>query len=65
MDNLKEYFISKKFWMMVIGLIISALVAAVPDLEQYQEVLPEIIWVIVAYIIGQGLADFGKHGKGY
>ena len=63
MDNLKEFFTSKKFWMMVIGVIVSVLVQLVPALEQYQEQLPEIIWLFVAYIIGQGLADFGKHAK--
>jgi len=48
---------------MVFGVIVSVLVVAIPDLEQYKEVLPEFMWAVVAYIIGQGLADFGKHAK--
>lgn len=64
MDNLKQLFTSKKFWMTVIGSLVTVLITAVPALEQYQEQLGGIIWLFVSYVIGQGLADFGKHAKG-
>ena len=63
MDNLKQLFTSKKFWMAVIGILVTILVTAVPALEQYQDKLPEMIYLLVAYILGQGLADFGKEAK--
>jgi hypothetical protein len=63
MENLKQLFTSKKFWMTVIGVLVTILVTAVPQLEQYQEQLSEMIWLFVAFIIGQGLADFGKWSK--
>lgn len=63
MENLKQLFASKKFWIMVGGLVATILVTAVPSLEQYQEQLPEFVWLLVSFIIGQGLADFGKHSN--
>lgn len=62
-ENLKKLFTSKKFWVMVGGLVAVVLVAAVPSLEQYQEQIPELVALIASYIIGQGLADFGKGAK--
>ena len=63
MDNLKQLFTSKKFWMTVLGVVVTVLVTAVPALEQYQEQLPEMLYLFVAYVIGQGLADFCKEAK--
>jgi len=64
MDNLKGLFTSKKFWMTILGVLASMLIAAVPALEEYRDTMPEIIWKLVgAYVIGQGMADFGKAAK--
>jgi len=63
MDNLKQLFTSKKFWMTIIGILVTILITAVPALEQYQEQLSGVIWLFVSYIIGQGIADIGKHAK--
>ena len=63
MDNLKEYFTSKKFWVMIIGSVVAVLIEVIPALAEYQGSLEEIIWLAVAYIIGQGLAEFGKHAR--
>lgn len=63
MNNLKKIFTSKKFWAMAIGLIVTVLISVIPALEPMQDNLAEIIGVIVAYILGQGLADFGKEAK--
>jgi len=63
MSNLKDLLTSKKFWMTILGVVVTVLITAVPALEQYQEQLPEMMWLFVSYVIGQGLADFGKHAK--
>jgi len=63
MDNLKDLFVSKKFWMTVIGVLVNILITGVPSLAEYQESLTGIVWIFVSYLIGQGLADFGKHAK--
>jgi hypothetical protein len=51
---------SKKFRASVIGVIVAVLIGVVPPLEPLQEHLTEILGVIAAYVLGQGLADFGK-----
>ncbi len=61
MNNLKQLFTSKKFWVMVGGLVAIIVVAAVPSLEQYQDSIPNMVWTVVAYLIAQGFADFGKN----
>ena len=53
MDNLKEYFTSKKFWVMIIGSVVAVLIEVIPALAEYQGSLEEIIWLAVAYIIGR------------
>ena len=64
METLKELLRSKKFWMAIFGAVIwPVLIAFVPALEPLQEHITEVIGVIIAYIIGQGFADFGKHAK--
>lgn len=49
---------SKKFQAAVVGMIGSILVIYVPALRDVP--LEAVLGPIVAYIIGQGLADFGK-----
>jgi len=56
----KKFWHSKKFWASVVG-------AAVPVLNHFfdlglsPEVVIQTIGPIGAYILGQGLADFGKN----
>jgi uncharacterized protein involved in cysteine biosynthesis len=61
MNVLNEFKNSKKFWAAIAGLIVALLITLIPALEGMEEQLNQIIAVIVAYILGQGLADFGKH----
>ncbi|MCP5016112.1 MAG: hypothetical protein GY938_12705 [Ketobacter sp.] len=63
MEDVKDLLTSKKFWMTVIGVVVTVIITAVPALEQYQEQLPEMIWLFVAYLLAQGMADFGKHSE--
>ncbi len=55
-----DIFKSKKFWTMVIGL--AALL-----LNHYMDVAPELTeemaGIIMAYVIGQGIADKGKEAE--
>jgi len=56
----KQFWHSKKFWAAVVA-------AGVPILNHFlslgltQEVVMQIVSPIVAYILGQGLADLGKN----
>ena len=53
-------FQSKKFQVAIVAFVVSLLITLVPQLEQFQDLLPELITPFVAYILAQGLADFGK-----
>lgn len=49
---------SKKFQMAVIGIIVVIITNFIPDIDEAE--LTKIVALIISYIIGQGLADFGK-----
>tara|TARA_Y100001938_G_scaffold149022_1_gene234508 strand:- start:4895 stop:5083 length:189 start_codon:yes stop_codon:yes gene_type:complete len=57
MDMIKVLFSSKKFTAMVIGIVATFLSTrfGLPE-----EQVREIVALIIAYIIGQGVADMGK-----
>ncbi len=57
MDNLKKVFTSKKFYAAIVALVLAFLG---PRAGINGEQLTQAIQVIVAYIIGQGLADIRK-----
>ena len=64
MEVLKGLLNSKKFWLALFGAVIwPLLIAFVPALEPLKEQAAEIAGVIVAAILGFGLADFGKAAK--
>ncbi len=49
---------SKKFQMTVVGIVVIFVGHMIPEINK--AALTEVVAVIVAYLIGQGLADFGK-----
>jgi hypothetical protein len=49
---------SKKFQAAVVGIIVTALLNFVPGLPE--EATVQVIGIILAFIVAQGLADFGK-----
>lgn len=57
MDLLK----SKKFQMAIAGVIVVIVTSFVPEVDK--DALTQIVGLIIAYIVGQGLADFGKEAK--
>ena len=50
--------------LIIIGAVVQVLVTVVPDLAQYQEIISQLIWMIVAAILGisvqKGLQKSGK-----
>lgn len=59
--NVMKIFYSKKFWMAVIGVVVVA--AADYGLELDAEQIYAIAGLFGSYVVGQGLADFGKEAK--
>ena len=57
MDMIKVLFSSKKFTAMIIGIIATFLSTR---FNLPEEQVREIVALVIAYIIGQGLADMGK-----
>jgi uncharacterized protein involved in cysteine biosynthesis len=57
MDILK----SKKFQASIAGVIVVIISSFIPEIDEAE--LTKIVILIVSYVIGQGLADFGKEGK--
>lgn len=58
MKTLKDLLNSKKFQAALIGLAVTIAEAFIPALENVD--LTSVLAVLIAYIIGQGIADFGK-----
>lgn len=52
---------SKKFQMAIVGIVI--VITSHYGLELDEGSLTKIIGIIIAYIAGQGLADFGKEAR--
>jgi hypothetical protein len=46
---------------MYIGIAVTILVDLIPALADLEDSLTEILTLLVAYILGTGLADFGKN----
>lgn len=57
MDLLK----SKKFQMAIAGIIVVIVANFIPEIDETE--LTKITGLIIAYIIGQGGADWGKEAK--
>lgn len=55
---MSEIFNSKKFWVALIGLVVA--VAGEVGLDLSVDEIMAVLSPILAYILGQGLADFGK-----
>jgi uncharacterized membrane protein SirB2 len=52
---------SKKFQMAIVGIVVVIITSFIPEIDEKS--LTEIVALIIAYIVGQGLADFGKEAK--
>jgi hypothetical protein len=59
--GIMDIFKSKKFQAALVGLVVVAAEHFVPGLADLP--VQDMLMVLVAYIVGQGLADFGKERK--
>jgi len=50
---------SRKFWAAVIGVIVITVKALVPTIPVSEEDIGKILWMIIAFIIGDSLSDVG------
>jgi hypothetical protein len=57
MSKFKLLLASRKFWAALIGLVLIILKAWHPDFPLAEEELTNIVYVIVAYIMGTGIED--------
>jgi hypothetical protein len=57
MQKLKLLLASRKFWAALIGLFLIILKAWKPDFPLAEEELTNIVYVLVAYIMGTGIED--------
>jgi len=57
MTKLKLLLSSRKFWAALIGLFLIILKAWKPDFPLAEEELTNIVYVLVAYIMGTGIED--------
>ena len=64
MENKKEkqFWKSKKWWAMLIGVVVP-IANKVLDLNLSIEELQLVIGPLIAYVMGQGIADIGKNKK--
>lgn len=51
----------KKLKMAIAGIIIVVVTAYIPEIDE--AALTKIVYIIISFIFGQGLADFAKEGK--
>jgi hypothetical protein len=52
---------SKKFQAALGGVIVVIVTSFIPEIDEAE--LTKIVALIIAYVVGQGLADFGKEAK--
>lgn len=55
MDKLIELLKSRKFWAAVIGVVLMAVKSVNPDFPLSDEQLTNVVYMLVAYIIGTAL----------
>lgn len=60
MDKVKALLASRKFWAAVVGTGLIIAKAFRPDFPLTEEQLTNVVYVLVAYIIGTGIEDARK-----
>lgn len=57
---LKSLFTSKKFLVALSGAVVAAIVHFFPG---YEELAQQLVAIVMAYVVGQGIADLGKEAQ--
>lgn len=60
MEVVKGLLGSKKFVVTMIGVIVSIAIHLGLDPEVAKELVPDVVKIVVGFVVGQGIADFGK-----
>jgi len=56
-DKLKDLVKSRKFWAAAMGLVMVALKGFYPDLPVDEETISNLVYVLIAYILGTAVED--------
>jgi hypothetical protein len=59
-DKLKQLLASRKFWAALIGLALVVLKSYQPDFPLNEEQVTNLVYVLVAYILGTAIEDNGR-----
>lgn len=61
MDIIKSLLSSKKFLAMIVGLIVTLVGKIGWDIPE--ETVSKLVGLVASYVVGQGIADFGKEAE--
>lgn len=59
----KPFYKSKKWWMAMLGYSVPLCLTKFLGIELTTEEITTMVMPVNAYIVGQGMADFGKYKK--
>ncbi len=64
MEKVKELLKSKKFWAALIGVVMIVVKEYAPDFPLNEDQISNIVYLLIAYIMGSGLEAGLKEMKG-
>ena len=59
MNKLQQLFQSRKFWAAVVGIVMMIVKELFPNFPLDEVQIEQLVWLLVAYIIGTGIEDSG------
>ena len=59
MEKLKFLLQSRKFWAAIVGIIMMIVIELFPNFPLDETQVEQLVWLLVAYIIGTGIEDSG------
>jgi len=64
MEKLKFLLQSRKFWAALVGIVMMVVKELFPNFPLDEAQIEQIVWLLVAYIVGTGIEDSGFAAKG-
>ena len=64
MEKLKFLLQSRKFWAALVGIVMMVVKELFPNFPLDEAQIEQIVWLLVAYIVGTGIEDSGFAVKG-